>query len=204
MLGCRCWPERGDEAAVSFLVAPGSRQVGDKCRMRTCPPHSNRHARWRRQCARTSRRRDGPKDTARQQFVRVDVAESGRRRVPSAGKRALVADGERGVNDPGVGWPARPRAIVCGGRSRPAVSMSDEAREQPPSPGGSVGTGRYSFGLRASHQREWPDGHHVREDARSARRRARFSAALRPRDTRGSRVWVSRPGRLSLSVSARP
>jgi hypothetical protein len=32
------------------------------------------------------------------------------------------------------------------------------------------------------------DGHHVREHARSARRRARFSATLRPRAARGSRV----------------
>lgn len=129
------------------------------------------------------------KDTTRQRVVRVDVAESGRRRVPSAGQRAVVADGKRGVNDPGVAWPVRPRAMVSGGRSRPAVSMSDEAREQAPSSGGFAGNGSHSFSRAGCHPRGWPDRHHVLEHARSARRRARFSATLRPRaGARGSRL----------------
>jgi hypothetical protein len=52
------------------------------------------------------------KDTTRQRVVRVDVAESGRRRVPSADKRALMADGRRGVYDPRVAWAVRPAARV--------------------------------------------------------------------------------------------
>lgn len=102
-----------------------------------------------------------------------------------------MADGKRGVNDPGVAWPVRPQAIVCGGRSRPAVSMSDEAREQPSSSGGFAGTGRCSFGLAGCHQRGRPYGHHVREHAHSVRRRARFCAALRPRAVRAARACQS-------------
>jgi hypothetical protein len=157
------------------------------------PQHSNRHARWRRQRARTSGQRGGPKDTARQQVVRVEVVASGRRRVPSA----------VGARQDG-GWKAgreRPRcrvtdaapARVCGGRSRPAVSMSGEARAQAPSSGESAGAGRHPICLAACLRVDRPDGHHVREHARSARRRARFSAALQPRAPHAARAcpsWV--------------
>jgi hypothetical protein len=113
-------------------------------------------------------------------------------------------------------WPKagreRPRCRVARAARGPCLLGSftprsvdvDEAREQPPSSGGSSGNSTHRLGLAGCHARGRPDGHHVREDARSARRRARFSAALRPRDTRGSRVSVSRPRWLSLSVSARP
>jgi hypothetical protein len=49
----------------------------------------------------------------------MDVVEVGRRLSPSAGTRDQVVDRKRGVNDPGVAWPARPRAIVWGGSFTP-------------------------------------------------------------------------------------
>jgi hypothetical protein len=67
------------------------------------------------------------------------AVEIGRRRVPSEGVRAQSVDRERGVNDPGVARSVRPRALLCEGRSRPAVSMSDEARCSRPSSGESTG-----------------------------------------------------------------
>jgi hypothetical protein len=108
--------------------------------------------------------------------------------MPSDGVRAQSVGRERGVNDPGVAWSVRPRAIVCGGRSRPAVSMSDEARMQSSASGeftGETGIVRARFDVVA-----WvhADGRHVREFARSARRRARFSATLRPRAARAARA----------------
>lgn len=136
-------PERTMRPLSRSLATSGlSSKRGTSPESELVPSTRNRHARWRRQRARTSRQRGGPTDTARQQVVRVEVVASGRRRVPSAVERARMADGKRGVNDPGVAWPVRPQTIGCGGRSRPAVSMSDEAREQPPSSGGSAGTGR--------------------------------------------------------------
>jgi hypothetical protein len=120
-------------------------------------------------------------------------AEAGRRFVPSATERARMVEGNRGVNDPGAAWPVRPQALVYGGRSRPAVSMSDEAREQPPSSGGSSRNRQARFRSRSLWSAWTSDGHHVREHARSARRRARFSGALRPRAPHAARAcpsWV--------------
>ena len=84
------------------------------------------------------RPRRGGKDTVRQQVVRVESSRSdGAVCRPKAWRP--VGGPRAGVNDPGVAWPVRPRALVCWGRSRPALPMSDEAREPPLSSGGSAG-----------------------------------------------------------------
>jgi hypothetical protein len=112
-----------------------------------------------------------------------------------------MVDGKRGVNDPGAVWPVRPQAIVSGGRSRPAVSMSDEAREQPPSSGGFAGNSTHSFSLAGA---DGPTA--ITSRSMRARRGAvqgsplRSDRALR---ARLARVGV-RPGGPSLAVSARP
>ena len=115
-----------------------------------------------------------------------------------------MADGKRGVNDPGVAWPVRPQTIVCGGRSRPAVSMSDEAREQRPrpadlpEPAGAVSVWQdviNADGLTA-----------ITSGSMRTRRVAVQGSALRSDRAlcaRLARVRV-RPGRLWSSVSARP
>jgi hypothetical protein len=73
--------------------------------------------------------------------VRVDVVEVGRRLLPSAGTRDQVVGRKRGVNDPGVAWPMRPRPVSVGVVH--AVSMSGEARAQLPTSGESAGAGRH-------------------------------------------------------------
>jgi hypothetical protein len=62
MLGCRCCPERAIKAAVSSPGCDGNpARRGTSAGSELVPQHSNRHARWRRQCARSSRQRSGPK-----------------------------------------------------------------------------------------------------------------------------------------------
>jgi hypothetical protein len=105
-----------------------------------------------------------------------------------------MVEGKRGVNDPAAAWPVRPQALVYEGSFTPrCVDMSDEAREQPPSSGGSSRNRQARFRSRSLSPAWTSDGHHVREHAPSARRRARFSAALRPRAPHAARAcpsWV--------------
>jgi len=49
-----------------------------------------------------------------EQVVRVEIVDVGRRVVPSARERARMMDRKRGVNDPGVAGPVRPRPLSVG------------------------------------------------------------------------------------------
>jgi hypothetical protein len=71
--------------------------------------------------------------------VHVEIMEVGRRFVPSVRVRAEAVDRKRGVNDPGAARPVRPRPLLVGVVHAPPVSMSDEARLQSSSSGGSTG-----------------------------------------------------------------
>lgn len=104
----------GDEAAVSFPGCDGNpAKRGTSAGSELVPQHSNRHARWRRQCARTSRQRSGPKTLS---DSRLSASRSSRsdgavcRPTTCARSRCPRA----GVNDPGVARPVRPEAPLCG------------------------------------------------------------------------------------------
>jgi hypothetical protein len=138
-------------------------------------------------CVRPSPRHQG-QHAARQQVVRVEVVKVGRRLVPSARERAQMVDRMRGVNDPGAAWPMRPRPLSEGVVHAPPCQCPMRRADDAFCPADSPEEPRHYRAPNAWVISDYSDGHHVREDARSARRRARFSAALRPRAVRAARA----------------
>jgi hypothetical protein len=114
MLGCRCCHKRAMKAQSPSLVAMGIPPGGDKCQNRTCPPAIEPPCALATLACENFSPASWPKDNARQQVVRVEDVEIGRRRVPSGGVRAQSVGRERGVNDPGVARPVRPAAFSVG------------------------------------------------------------------------------------------
>jgi hypothetical protein len=176
---------------------------GTSARNELVPQHSNRHARWPRQCARTSRQRGGPK-TLRDS--RLCASSRRDRTAPCAVRRRA-----RPVGGPRAGRE-RPRCrVACaapgiarGGRSRPAVSMPMRRACSRPRPANSpeepasfehVSMSRPGFTQTA-----------ITSGSLRARRGVVQGSPLRSDRAlcaRLARVGV-RPGGPSLAVSARP